>query len=77
MTRDGHKLSWGLWLGYLLHIWAYINTEALYSVDGKCTCICHVNLEGGKKQEARNNRDFTVNQSAYKHVAKTLNHNKN
>jgi len=25
-------------------------------------------LEGEKKQEARNNRDFTVNQSAYKHA---------
>ena len=32
------------------------------------TCNCHVNLEGEKKQEARNNRDFTVNQSAYKHA---------
>jgi len=48
-------------LGYLLHIWAYINTGALASVlykillikqmfiVGKYTCICHVNLEGKKK----------------------------
>ena len=40
-------------------------------IDGKYTCTCHINLEGGKKKEARNNRDFTVNRSAYKHAAKT------
>ena len=65
LTEYGHKPAWVLWLGYLLHIWAYINTGALYSVlymillikqmfiDGKYTCICHINLEGEKKQEAR------------------------